>query len=47
MAGTMVEVLAAEENLANIEEKQIEAMNGYNLARLKYLNDIGELPYKK
>ena len=46
MAGTYVEVIAAEENLANIEEKQIEAMNGYNLARLKYLNDTGVLPYK-
>jgi len=46
MSGTLVEVLAAEENLANVQEKQIEAMNGYNLARLKYLNDIGELPYK-
>lgn len=45
MSGTMVEVLAAEENLVNIQEKAIEAMNGYNLARLKYLNDIGVLPY--
>lgn len=46
MSGTLVEVIAAEENLATIEEKQIEAINGYNLARLKYLNDIGILPYK-
>lgn len=46
MSGTLVEVIAAEENLASIEEKQIEAINGYNLARLKYLNDIGILPYK-
>lgn len=45
MSGTMVEVLAAEENLVNIEEKAIEAMDGYNLSRLKYLNDIGVLPY--
>ena len=46
MSGTLVEVINAEENLASIEEKQIEANNGYNLARLKYLNDIGILTYK-
>ena len=46
MSGTIVEVIAAEENLTNIEEKEIEAINGYNLARLKYQNDIGILPYK-
>ena len=45
MSGTMVEVLAAEENLVTIQEKKIEAINGYNLATLKYLNDIGVLPY--
>ncbi|MHC1750617.1 MAG: TolC family protein [Cellulosilyticaceae bacterium] len=46
MSGTVVEVIAAEENLANVEAKEIEAINGYNLARLKYLNDVGILPYK-
>ena len=46
LSGTLVEVIAAEENLTNIQEKQIEAINGYNLAKLKYLNDIGVLPYK-
>ncbi len=46
MSGTIVEVIAAEENLTNIQEKEIEAINGYNLARLKYQNDIGILPYK-
>ncbi len=45
MSGTIVEVIAAEENLTNIEEKEIEVVNGYNLSRLKYLNDIGILPY--
>lgn len=45
MAGTPVEVMAAEENLSTIEEKEVEAMNGYQLAQLKYLNDIGVLPY--
>ncbi|WP_058485757.1 TolC family protein [Defluviitalea phaphyphila] len=45
MSGTMVEVIAAEENLASMEERVIEITNGYNLARLKYLNDIGILPY--
>ncbi|MFZ5966045.1 MAG: TolC family protein [Bacillota bacterium] len=44
-AGTMVEVLAAEENLAQIEEKVVEIMYGYNLAKLKYYNDIGESVY--
>lgn len=46
LSGTIVEVIAAEENLTNIQEKEIEAINGYNLAKLKYLNDIGILPYK-
>lgn len=46
LSGTMVEVIAAEENLATIEGKVIEATNGYNLAKAKYLNDIGILPYK-
>lgn len=46
MSGTLVEVIAAEENLVTIQEKEIEAINGYNLSRLKYLNDIGILPYK-
>lgn len=46
MSGTLVEVIAAEESLVSIQEKEIEAINGYNLSRLKYLNDIGVLPYK-
>ncbi|MBB6217111.1 uncharacterized protein YjiS (DUF1127 family) [Anaerosolibacter carboniphilus] len=40
-AGTMVEVLAAEENLAQIEEKIVEITYSYNLAKMKYFNDIG------
>jgi outer membrane protein TolC len=46
LSGTMVEVIAAEENLSSIETKVIEANNGLNLAKAKYLNDIGVLPYK-
>ncbi|PHV69952.1 hypothetical protein CS063_13300 [Sporanaerobium hydrogeniformans] len=46
LSGTMVEVIAAEENLASMEEKIIETTNGYKLANVKYLNDIGILPYK-
>jgi outer membrane protein TolC len=42
-AGTIVEVLAAEENLANVEEKVIEIVYGYNLSKVKYYNDIGKL----
>lgn len=45
VSGTMVEVINAEENLTSVEEKMIEATNGYNLAKMKYLNDIGVLPY--
>lgn len=41
VAGTMVEVIAAQERLADIEEKVIEVIFSYNLARDKYLNDIG------
>ncbi|AOT70145.1 TolC family protein [Geosporobacter ferrireducens] len=44
-AGTIVEVLAAEENLAQIEQKQIEIIYGYNLIKMKYLNDIGDYIY--
>ncbi len=44
-AGTIVEVLAAEENLAKVEEKVIEILHGYNLAKMKYYNDIGKLIY--
>ena len=44
-AGTIVEVLAAEENLAQVEETVIEITYSYNLARMKYLNDIGKFIY--
>jgi len=44
-AGTIVEVLAAQENLTEVEEKVVEIMYGYNLARMKYLNDIGRFVY--
>lgn len=41
-AGTIVEVLAAEEKLSEIEEKAVSIMYGYNLARSKYQLDIGQ-----
>ncbi len=44
-SGTIVEVLAAEENLAQIEEKVVQITYGYNLARMKYFNDIGHFIY--
>lgn len=44
-SGTIMEVLAAEENLANVEEKVVEIMYGYNLAKMKYNNDAGNLMY--
>ncbi|MDI3480653.1 MAG: hypothetical protein PWQ97_308 [Tepidanaerobacteraceae bacterium] len=44
-SGTILEVLAAQENLADVEEKVVEIMYGYNLARMKYFNDIGKFVY--
>jgi len=44
-AGTIVEVLAAEENLSQIEQNVVEIAYSYNLARVKYLNDIGKTLY--
>ncbi len=44
-AGTIVEVLAAEEKLAEVEETVVEITHGYNLAKMKYFNDIGEFIY--
>jgi hypothetical protein len=38
-------VLAAEENLAAIEEKVVQIIYGYNLAKMKYFNDIGYFIY--
>lgn len=44
-AGTVMEVVAAEENLAQVEESIIEIIYGYNLAKAKYNNDCGILLY--
>ncbi|MCX7711916.1 MAG: TolC family protein [Clostridia bacterium] len=44
-AGTIVEVLAAEENLSQVEAKAVEITYGYNLAKIKYFNDIGKFIY--
>lgn len=44
-AGTIVEVLAAEENLSNVEEKVVEIIYSYNLAKVKYYNDAGKFIY--
>lgn len=41
LAGTIMEVLAAGEKLADIEEKVIQIEYARNLAVTKYLNDIG------
>lgn len=45
-AGTVVEVLAAQENLSQVEQKVVEITYGYNLAKMKYLNDIGKQIYE-
>lgn len=44
-SGTILEVISAEENLAQVEEKRVEILYGYNLAKAKYLNDIAYLTY--
>ncbi len=43
MAGTMVEVLSAEENLSQVEEAEIEVTYGFKLAGVKYMNDAGRM----
>lgn len=44
-AGTIVEVLAAEEKLAEIEENVVKITYAYNLARMQYLNNTGNFLY--
>lgn len=44
-AGTLLEVISAEENLAKVQEKYVEILYGYNLSKAKYLIDIGYLKY--
>jgi outer membrane protein TolC len=44
-AGTIVEVLAAEEKLAEIEENVVNIIYTYNLARMQYLNNTGDFIY--
>jgi hypothetical protein len=42
LSGTIVDVLAAQEKLSQVEEKRIELIFNYNQAKAKYLYDIGE-----
>ena len=44
-SGTVLEVISAEENLAQVEEKYVQILYGYNLSKAKYLNDIAYLTY--
>lgn len=44
-SGTILEVISAEENLTQVQEKYIQILYGYNLAKAKYLNDIAYLTY--
>ncbi|MGE5473604.1 MAG: TolC family protein [Ignavibacteriales bacterium] len=44
-SGTIVESLAAEEKLSEIEEKTIEILYSYNMAKAKYNNDCGIFIY--
>ncbi len=41
LTGTIMEVLAAQETVAEIEEKIVEIESGYNLARSNYLTSTG------
>ena len=41
-AGTLVDVLAAEETYTDVEEQIIELTHNYNLAKMKYYNDIAK-----
>lgn len=43
--GTMLEVIAAEENLATVQEKYEEILYNFNLAKSNYYNDICNLKY--
>ncbi len=45
LAGTIVEVLAAEEKLAEIEENVVKITYAYNLSRMQYKNNIGDYIY--
>ena len=44
-AGTIVEVLAAEEKLAEVEENVVKITYAYNLSRMQYKNNIGDFTY--
>lgn len=44
-AGTIVEVLAAEEKLAEVEENIVKITYAYNLSRMQYKNNIGDFAY--
>ncbi len=44
-AGTILEVLAAEEKLAEIEENVVKITYAYNLGRMQYLNNTGNFIY--
>ncbi|KXG76954.1 hypothetical protein AN618_13300 [Fervidicola ferrireducens] len=44
-SGTILEVLAAQERLADVEEKVVEIVHSFNLAKANYDNSIG-LPLK-
>lgn len=44
-AGTIIEVLAAEEKLAEIEENVVKITYAYNLSRMQYKNNIGDFVY--
>lgn len=44
-SGTMIELIAAQENLANIESKVAQIRYNHTMAKVKYLNDAGILVY--
>lgn len=44
-AGTILEVIAAEEKLAEVEESLVKITYAYNLSRMQYKNNIGDFVY--
>lgn len=44
-AGTIVEVLAAQEKLSEVEESIVKITYAYNLSRMQYKNNIGDFIY--
>jgi len=45
-SGTMIELIAAQEKLAEVEAQVAQIRYNYTMAKIKYQNDAGILTYK-